>query len=474
VSNDVALFIVAAVSLMLLPLVWAYGEKPALLLGAGVVLALAPAALYFMVALPNAIPYLLVTAVHLSLFGAELQVGPLNLRPNMIIALAAACIVGSRLVLGAAHPRGLPFVGLFLATDAVYLLSTINHSGSPFFWRGVSDCILFLVNVLQYSLILRFLASDRKAFEQVIRLFLYLSSIYSGAIILAYTLAELNIGPFGSLYERLQGETGDFGRIGDFGTTMGTYVGFSVVALLAMVLLFPSDLLFSKKRIYLMLGANCGGLLLTFARGPWLAVGFTVALLATWVVIRLPLRLAVAALTRLAWVLVLLTVVGTGALLSRPALAGMVLDRLAGLSALDVGTAAERIQLWQNMWEDWKQAPLLGHGAHAYAKFRDDPATGISENFLLELMHSAGLVGFGIFFFVIVKIVVRGLVLFSTAEGLRRMPWGLPILGGFVSMCLSSLTNPGMTGGFFWVAMALVVCALELGSPSLNYLTSVG
>jgi O-antigen ligase len=152
----------------------------------------------------------------------------------------------------------------------------------------------------------------------------------------------------------------------------------------------------------------------------------------------------------------------------------MVLDRLAGLSALDVGTAAERIQLWQNMWEDWKQAPLLGHGAHAYAKFRDDPATGISENFLLELMHSAGLVGFGIFFFVIVKIVVRGLVLFSTAEGLRRMPWGLPILGGFVSMCLSSLTNPGMTGGFFWVAMALVVCALELGSPSLNYLTSVG
>jgi O-antigen ligase len=472
VNNHVVFFIVAAASLILLLLVWEYGEKPAFFLGAGVVMALAPAALYFMVAHPKAIPYVLVTAVHLSLFDAKLQVGLLNLRPNMIVALVAAGILGSRRVLGGVRPRSLPFVGLFLATDAVYLLSTINNSGSPFFWRGVADCVLFLVNVLQYSLVIWFLASDRKAFDQVIRFFLYFSSIYSGAIVLAYTLAELNIGPFGSLYERLQGETGDFGRIGDFGTTMGTYVGFSVVALLTLVLLFPGDVPFSKKRIYLMLGANCGGLLLTFARGPWLAVGLTVALLATWVVIRLPLRNAVAALARLGLVLVLLTVVGTGALLSRPGLAGMVVDRFAGISVLEAGTAADRIELWQNMLEDWKQAPWLGHGAHAYAKFREDPSTQISENFLLELLHSAGLVGFGIFCFVIVKIVIRGSRLFSSAESVQRMPWGLPILAGFVSMCLSSLTNPGMTGGFFWVAMALVVCALELGSPSLNYLTS--
>jgi O-antigen ligase len=461
-SNDVVFFIVAAACLMLLPLVLTYGEKPALLLGAGVVLALAPAAIFLMVAYPKSIPYVLVTAVHLSLFGAKLQVGLLNLRPNMIVALVAASILGSRLVLGGVRPRSLPFVGLFLATDAVYLFSTIIQSGSPFFWRGVADCSLFLVNVLQYSLIVWFLASDRKVFEQVIRFFLYLSSIYSGVIVLAYALAALNIGPFGSLYEVLQGETGDFGRIGDFGTTMGTYVGFSVVVILAMVLLFPGDLPFSKKRISLMLGANCAGLLLTFARGPWLAVFLTVALLAVWILIRLPLRNAVAALVKLGLALVLLTVASTGALLSRPLLARMVLDRFAGLSALDVGTAADRIQLWENMWEDWKQSPWLGHGAHNYAKFREDPTTQISENFLLELLHSAGLVGFGIFCFVLVKIVVRGLRLFSSAEGLRRMPWGLPILAGFASMCLSSLTNPGMTGGFFWVGMALLVSGQEL------------
>jgi len=235
-----------------------------------------------------------------------------------------------------------------------------------------------------------------------------------------------------------------------------------------MVLLFPGDLPFSKKRTYLMLGANCGGLLLTFARGPWLAVGITVALLVTWVVIRLPLRNAVAVLANLGLVLVLLTVVGTGALLSRPPLAGMVVNRFAGLSALEVGTAADRIQLWQNMWEDWKQAPWLGHGAHDYAKFRNDPATQISENFLLELLHSAGLVGFGVFCFVIAKILILGSWLFSSAESMHRMPWGLPILAGFVAMCVSSLTNPGMTGGFYWVGMALLVCAQQLCAPGMG------
>jgi O-antigen ligase len=464
VSNYVVFFVVAAASLILLPLVWAYGEKPALLLGAGMVLAIVPAMVFLMVAYPKSIPIVLITAVHLSLFGVNLGVGPLNMRPNMLVALLAASVLGVRLVLGSARPRGLPFLTLFLSADAVYLLSTLRNSGSPFFWRGVADCSLFLVNVLQYGLIVWFLATDHKAFERAVRFSLYLSMIYTGANVLAFALGEWGFSSFERLLAYFQGETGGFARIGDLGTTEGTYIAFNVVVMLALLLLFRHNLPLPRLRLIFMLGLNCAALVLTFARGPWLAAFLTVSMLIVLLVLRLPFRSAVASTVNLAMVFVLLTVAGTGVFLSRPALAVMVVDRFTAFSALEVGTAADRIQLWENMWEDWKQAPWLGHGAHNYAKFREDP-TQISENFLLELLHSAGLIGFGIFCFVIVKIVVRGLRLFSSAEGLRRMPWGLPILAGFVSMCLSSLTNPGMTGGFFWVGMALLVCAEELCLP---------
>jgi O-antigen ligase len=177
--------------------------------------------------------------------------------------------------------------------------------------------------------------------------------------------------------------------------------------------------------------------------------------------VRLPFRKAADAVVKLALILALLVTAGTGALFSSAEVRGMVMDRFAAFSALEVGTVSDRLQLWGNMWEDWEKSPWVGHGAHDYAKFREDPSQ-ISENFLLEFLHSTGLIGFGLLCFVISVILVRGLRRLSSVHGLRRMPWGLPLLAGFSSMCLSSLTNPGMTGGFFWVGMALLMCAEEL------------
>jgi O-Antigen ligase len=467
VGKGVLVFITVASALVLLPIIWAYGTRPALLLGVGITLALLPWAILSLVLHPRSIPYLLITAIHLSLFGVKVQLGTLNLRPNMLVALAAAGIAGVRLLADGPRVQGVPFVGLFLATDAIYLLSTLINGGSRFFWRGVADCGLFLVNVLQYSLIVWFLSVDRKAFERAMRLFLYLGTVYAGLSVLTFTLGQLGIGAFRRLLEDFGGETGDFVRIGDLGTTTGTYVGFSVVVMLALLLLAPHSLPFPRGQFLLMLGANVAALLLTFARGPWLAVSLTAIALVAWMVIRFPLRTSALAVARLLLGLTLLAGVFTWMLLRRSPVPGMVLDRLTSYSSLDIGTAVDRLTLWENMYEDWKESPVLGHGAHNYSKFLDDP-TLVSENFLLELLHSAGLIGFGIFAFVSAKMGIQAFRLFSGSDGIADMPWGLALLAGCVCMFTSSLTNPGMTGGYYWVCLGFLASAIQLGRARRN------
>lgn len=459
-----AFFIAACAALFLLPLVWIFGENPTSLLGAGLTLAVFPGAIWFLKSYPESIPYLLIVAIYLGLFGIKIDVGQVNLRPNMLVALLGAAVIGPGLILHPKPHRGSRLLACFLLANAIYLFSTLMHPGSAFFQKGLADCVLFLVNVLQFALVLWFLSIDRKAFQRTFQMFLYISTAYAAANILLFFLGELGIPVFTQFLDFYAGETGDFVRVANLGTTEGTYLGFTVVALVGLLLVSQGREGFTWKRLTVMLGLNCFALLLTFARGPWLAVAVTVAGLVVLLMLRLPFRKLIRIISKLVFTSLLLAVAGGIVLLNSVLLRQMVLDRFEAFSALEVGTVSDRVQLWENMWEDWKLAPWLGHGAHDYAKFRDDP-TQISENFLLEFLHSTGLVGFSVLCFSIGTIIVRGIRRFSSAEGLRQVPFGLPILAGFIAMCLSSLSNPGMTGGFFWVGMGLLVCAEELYRP---------
>jgi O-antigen ligase len=461
-DNNAALWIAAGAAVVLFPLAWIFGDDPILLAEVTLTLAAIPAVVWILRSNPAATPYLLIVAIYLGMVGVKFELGVVNVRPNMLVALIAAGLIGPRLLSNPAGQRGLPFLAWLLSADAVYLLSTLWHRQSPFFSKGIADCFLFLLNVLQYVLVARFLLGDAGRFGRVLRFFLYVSTIYAGLNILAFVLGQAKIGPFGGIFDYVHGDLGYFVRIKNFGTTEGTYVGFTVVVLLSLLLFCRENPPFTRKKLVLMLMLNGGAFVLTFARGPWLAVALTLAMLVAFMLVRLPRRRAVIVVKELAFVFIVLAVAGGGLLLNSPSLAESASERFTSSSVLEAGTAAARIELWENMWEDWKLAPWFGHGAHDYAKFRDDDPTGISENFLLEFLHSAGLVGFSLFCITIVTIVVRGIGPLSSPEGLRRMPFGLPILAGFCAMCLSSLTNPGMTGGFFWAVIAFLVCAEKL------------
>ncbi len=457
-EGAVALILATGASLALLALGWMFGDDLPVLIAAAFSLALLPAGIGIVIFRPKLIPYLLIIAVHISLF-VSVTIGPLNLRPNMLLALVAAGFLVCRLILGAEPFRPLPCIGLFLATNAAYLLSTLVHTGSGFYSRGVADCGLLFVNILQYSLIVWFLAHDRRAFDQAVRLFLVLTALYGGANVLVFILGELGIGPFPQMLESVPGETGWFLRVKGFSTTEGTYMGFGVVTLLALVILNWRRLPFSRMQTFVMLGSSFVALIFTFSRGPWLEVGVTVVLMLTTLVFRLPRRRAAKMVMNVAMALLLLA--GVGSRLASGSIADMVFSRFEAFSATDTGTMGYRMLVWGNMLEDWTKSPWLGHGAHDYAKFLYDPKM-VSENFPLELLHSAGLIGFGLFFLAISYVGLRGLRLFASPRGMELMPWGFPLLAGFVAICIGSLSNPGMWGGYFWVVLALLVCAEEL------------
>jgi hypothetical protein len=139
----------------------------------------------------------------------------------------------------------------------------------------------------------------------------------------------------------------------------------------------------------------------------------------------------------------------------------MLVTRAEGMWVLDTGTADDRLRLWHHMWEDFKTAPILGRGAHAYAAFLE-VEDQITENFPLELLHSAGLVGGGAFLIANLLLGWNSLRLVFTWEQVKRNPLVFCFLFAYLCMFLASLTNPGMTGGFFWLALGFLAASTQL------------
>ncbi len=451
----------AAAAALLVGLALAVSEGWQLVIAAVAVVA-APVVLYVLFADENSWPYLLIIAIHISLFGSPLSVGNIHIRPNMVVAVLICFLLLARLAANRVRWRTVPLLSLLLATNGVYLLSTLVNRSNPFFVKGVADCILFFVNVSQYLIIVWFFATDRKMFEAGMRLLLYCSTAFSAVYVVAFVLAEMGMQAVSNFLTVFAGENDtSFARVGNLGTTEGTYLAFSVIVLLGMLLLFRHNLPWKPRWTVVMLAANGGALALTFARGPWLAAVAGFALVCTFAMVRFPMRALIAGVVQSLLVLVLLISAFAWYITSKGDVMEMFAGRIEAMSAVEAGTVADRVLLWTRMLQDVPNAPILGHGAHNYAKFRDDPATQISENFVLELLHSAG-VAVVIFLFANFLAAIRALKCVWRWQDAQRIPWLLPLLGGFTAMFLSSLSNPGMTGGFYWAALGLLVSGSQL------------
>jgi len=376
-------------------------------------------------------PEVLVGAAYFSLLGLKIDIGGLNFRPNMLLAVLG-------LVWASRSRERTPYLPWFLAVNAAYLTSTLLNSGSPFFRRGIADCFLLTVNLVQYAIVTRSQNLDR-----LLRIFFWSSSAAYSALVVLYATMAAGFLP------TLEKPEGDFVRLALLDPTPASYILFTLLALLAYLYLFGYP--FSKTFTLWCVAAHFVALAFSFARAAWLA--FVLAFVCFWLfcIVRFPLRHTVIGTIILALTLL---PIGIGVYWYLSGSAGDLLWERAQAVSLEEGTVVNRLLLWNNMLEDWRSAPVLGHGAHNYGKFQSDP-TQISENYTLELLHSGGVVAAGLF------IVGLGIILFrplpwSWRDAVDR-PWSLPLATGFLGMSLSALANPAMEGGVYWVAAGLLV-----------------
>jgi O-antigen ligase len=381
-------------------------------------------------------PEALVGVAYVGLLGLKLDIAGLHLRPNMLLAL-----VGS--VWALRSRARIPHLPWFLAVNAAYLASTVFHPGSPYFRRGIADCFLLTVNLVQYGIV-----TQSQNLDRLLRILFWASSAAYSALVVLYLFMAAGLLP------RLEKPEGDFVRLALLDPTPASYILFTLLALLSYLYLFGYP--FSKAFTLWCVAAHLAALAFSFARAAWLA--FVVAFACFWLfcIVRFPLRRAVMGTAILALTLVPLAV---GAYWYLSGRGGELLLERAQAVSLEEGTVIDRLVLWDNMLEDWRSAPILGHGAHDYGKFQADP-TQISENYTLELLHSGGLVTAGFF------VVGLGILLFralpwSWRDAVER-PWSLPLAIGFLGMSLSALANPAMEGGVYWVGAGLLAMAARM------------
>jgi O-Antigen ligase len=382
-------------------------------------------------------PEVLVIAAYLGVLHVKLDIGGLNLRANMFVA-----IIGMVWALGG--KSHIPLSRWFLALNAAYLLSTLLHPNAPFFHRGLADCFLLTINLAQYAIVSRCLHFDR-----LLRL-LFLSSSASYSVLVVLYLF-VGAGWLPSLGWQ---ETPEILRLTLLGTTEGAYIVFTLGTLLFYIFFFGFP--FSKAFTAWCLVSHVLAFALSFSRAAWLALLLAFLLFWCFALVRFPLRRAFIGTGVLALFLFPIGIAGYR-YLSRDTLQALS-DRAQSMS-VEEGTVVDRVILWSNMLDDWRLAPVLGHGAHDYAKFRQDPINQISENYTLELLHSGGLVTAGLFVLGMLALASRTMP-WSWTDAVNR-PWSLPLVAGFSAMSLSALTNPAMTGGLYWIGAGLLVLCSE-------------
>ncbi|MGD0296264.1 MAG: O-antigen ligase family protein [Bryobacteraceae bacterium] len=134
---------------------------------------------------------------------------------------------------------------------------------------------------------------------------------------------------------------------------------------------------------------------------------------------------------------------------------------LADLSSYSQGTVNARLQMWSEMARDIVSNPLIGRGQDAYLEYYPAQGGG-SHSFPLEVLHSAGLLGFAAYLWLHASVVRAGL---RTARANREaLPAG--IFAGVVIVIISSCSNLIFWNPAYWLILALGTTAAYTGGYS--------
>jgi len=235
-------------------------------------------------------------------------------------------------------------------------------------------------------------------------------------------------------------------------TALGIELGRGVTLALCLALFHPSRR--SRVGYGLLAIPGAAGLLASFTRGAWIAVGVAVA---ATVGFRRRWRLlaGLACLTVLAFAV----------------LATSHLERLAGLFSLQSGSSAARLEIWRGALRMVREHPLQGIGLDQFLA-QNPTRYGIPElrflvvshphNILLDAWLQLGLLGALVSVALVVSTLAAAIRLARCGrDGFSRV-WGLALLAAMAEVVVHGMVDEGYFTGDLALTFWLIVAAVEV------------
>jgi hypothetical protein len=444
------------------PLLWALG----LTLGAAgaaasvgivpaqVAVVLAAAAILVLTAMLH--PLAAVTAVALPFLAvvsnlpAPLQIAERNLRYVFLVAPPLLALWMVRAV-GRREMLALPSKGLLGGLVGALVVATVLRS--PYRGTGLGTVLLLILNLGVYYLLVWAVAKGgTRELERSMRWLFYAVGAYvAGGMLIMLGHALAILPPGFAVAERDIADLASAnvgGRVvmpGGFWTVTGSY--FAATAVLAVGVFLGSDSS-SRRAALLGMAAGLAGMVMSASRGPIL--GFMVGLVT--LVVFLGRRHLMAVSRRLVLILLVMSLPTVAYIVVSSGARAAAMVRVSTLFDMEAGTTIDRLVLWSRMLADVRERPLLGHGADAYRQYRDPgyPA----ESFPVEILHSAGLIGFGCFALWMLSLARRA---WRAQPDDARL--AAATFAAFLGLNASVATNPGAWGAFYWTLGGLAAAA---------------
>ena len=332
--------------------------------------------------------------------------------------------------------------------------------------KGVSSSVLLISYVVTYLVLQNLIAHDRRRLSIALQSFIGASAFYCFVLVLAIGISVLR---FGSDIARwiigIRGlEYWRYVSLLEPRLTLGPAEGtlFAVGSVMALACAISPTLKAQTKVTYFALGVILlVGTVLSLSRGAWitLLLGWS-ALLVIGVYKRI---------LRMQHIVAMIATIGfmflIGGLISSlvPGLVSSLglASRIQRSLDISTGTGLARIESARRQFEAFLGRPILGNGAETYKLLTEGlPA----ENLLVEILYSAGLLGFVPFVISIAGVLLhalRAIRRLTLSRDYQLNPWIIPTFLGSISFIVGVQTNSSGWFPQFWILLALLAAALS-------------
>lgn len=391
--------------------------------------------------------------------GLLINIGSYNLRLSYIIVLAFLIFIIFLFFFNFNTKFKVPYYKLFLSFIFIYFLATLINLNSKYFTRGVADCFLLSLNFLHYLVLVSFLINTNY-YDLLFKFFIYTGGILSlGAVILIF-LKFIGVDtPFFNYYRvtdfTYTGDISLFPRLKFLGPVSGGFL--ATVSLIGFSYWLQNK---NKKTFYIFISSvlTFVVMILSFARGPLL--GFIVGFF-LFIFLNIAKGKISKTFLKKIFVIFLIFIMIFSIISLEPSIREIVFGKVKHLLNIEQGTGAYRISWWEKMFYEFLEKPFLGYGASNYRKFREvGDVVGVSENIYVEILHSSGIIGFGIFFIVNLFIILKALRKIFI-QGINNV-YLISFLCGYICILIIAFTNPIAWTSFFWVVLAFLIATIRI------------